>query len=72
MLAVPTAFLDQLRIKAGVTVSIEVDHDQLIVKPQLRPRYDLDDLLAQCDDSAEITAEDRVWFDSSPVGNELI
>jgi antitoxin ChpS len=32
----------------------------------------LDLLLAQCDASAEVSAEDRTWLDSKPVGSELL
>jgi len=72
MMAVPPAFLDMLRIGAGTTVSVEIDHGRLVVEPQLRPRYTLDELLAQCDVSAPISDEDHAWLDSGPVGNELL
>lgn len=72
MLAVPPAFLDQLHLQAGATVGLAVDHGCLIVKPKARVRYSLAELLAQCDASAEISAEDRAWLDRHPVGNELL
>ena len=72
MLAVPPAILDILHLYAGATVGLAVDHGRLVVEPTLRPRYSLDELLAQCDASAEISAEDRVWLDSKPVGSELL
>lgn len=72
MMAVPPAFLDMLHIGAGTTVSVEIDHGRLVVEPQLRPRYTLDELLAQCDASAPISDEDHAWLDSGPVGNELL
>ncbi|MGD0960573.1 MAG: AbrB/MazE/SpoVT family DNA-binding domain-containing protein [Methylomonas sp.] len=72
MLAVPSAFLDQLHIKAGSIVGMEVENGRLVIKPQSCPRYSLDELLAQCETSAEITAEDRAWLDSGAVGGELI
>jgi hypothetical protein len=37
-----------------------------------RPRYTLDELLGQCNASAELTAEDREWLDTKPVGSELL
>ncbi len=37
-----------------------------------RPHYSLDELLDQCDASAEISAEDLAWLDSKPVGRELL
>lgn len=72
MLAVPPAILDILHLHAGTTVGLAVDHGRLVVEPTLRPRYSLDELLAQCDASAEFSAEDRVWLDSKPVGSELL
>ncbi len=72
MLAVPPAILDLLHLRAGATVGLAVDHGRLVVEPTLRPHYTLDELLAQCDASAEVSAEDRAWLDSKPVGNELL
>lgn len=72
MMAVPPALLDMLHIGAGTTVGIEIDHGRLVVEPQLRPRYTLDELLAECDASAPISDEDHAWLDSGPVGNELL
>ena len=41
-----------------------VDHGRLVIEPTLRPRYSLDELLAQCDASAEFSAEDRASVDA--------
>ena len=45
MLAVPTAFLAQLRLQAGATVGVAVADGRLIVDPRPRPRYTLAELL---------------------------
>ena len=71
MLAVPPAILDLLHLQAGATVGVAVDDGRLVIEPQ-RPRYTLDELLAQCDASAEVGAEDRAWLDDKPVGGELL
>ena len=71
MLALPPAVLDMLSLQVGATVSITVDGNRLVVEPQRR-RYNLDDLLAQCDPSAEPTEEDKAWLDAKPVGGELL
>ena len=72
MLALPPAILDMLHLHAGATVGLAVDHGRLVVEPTPRPRYSLDELLAQCDASAEVSAEDQAWLDSKPVGRELL
>jgi antitoxin ChpS len=72
MLAVPRAILDQLQLKAGATVGLAVEGDRLILKAQKRPKYTVDELLAGSDYSYPMSAEDREWVDSLPVGRELI
>ncbi|AYH41795.1 antitoxin [Azoarcus sp. DN11] len=52
-------------------VGVSVDDGELIVERQ-RPRYTLEELLAQCDGSAEESTEDREWLDTEPVGRELL
>ena len=71
MLTVPPAVLDMLHLRAGATVGLSVDGDRLVVAPQQRRRYTLDDLLAQCEGPAEVSREDRQWLDLQPVGGEL-
>ena len=72
MLAVPPAILELLRLRPGAKVSLAVDRGRLMVEPKSKPRYSLDELLAQCDPSIEPTAEDREWLDAKPVGKELL
>jgi antitoxin ChpS len=72
MLAVPPVILDLLHLHAGATVVLAVDHGRLVVEPTQRPHYSLDELLAQCDVTAEISEEDRAWMESKPVGSELL
>ena len=72
MLAIPPALLDILRLRAGAKVGIAVESGRLIVEPQQRPRYTLDELLAQCDPKAARTEDEREWLDNKPVGGELI
>uniref|UniRef100_Q024Q4 Transcriptional regulator/antitoxin, MazE n=1 Tax=Solibacter usitatus (strain Ellin6076) TaxID=234267 RepID=Q024Q4_SOLUE len=74
MLAVPPALLDILRLQPGVRVGITIERGRLVVEPRQRPRYTLDELLAQCDPKAarKRTREDREWLDSKPAGAELI
>jgi antitoxin ChpS len=72
MLAVPPALLDILRLRPGAKVGITVASGRLVVEPQQRPRYTLDELLAQCNPKAPRSKKDREWLDSKPAGGELI
>ena len=72
MLAIPPAVLDLLDLRSGGRVGLSVDGGRLVVEPCPRPRYTLDELLAQCDPDAEVSAEDRAWIDDGPVGREVL
>ena len=72
MLAVPPALLDVLELRAGARVDIGIEHGRLTVAPRTRPSYTLDEILAQCDETAAADHEDRAWLEARPVGNELL
>jgi len=72
MLAVPPALLDILHLRPGAKVGLAVQSGRLVVEPQQRPRYTLDELLAQCNPQARRSKEEREWLDDKPVGGELI
>jgi antitoxin ChpS len=71
MLAVPPAILELLNLEAGAAVGLAVDGECLVIQPQNKPKYTLDELLAQCDAHAPITKKDRAWLDLRPEGREL-
>ena len=70
MLAVPPALLDVLNLSADSEVGLTVENGCLIIRPH--PHYTLEELLAQCDPEAEVTAEEREWLDGRPTGHELL
>ena len=72
MLAVPPALLDILRLQPGSKVGIAVESGRLVVEPQQRRRYTLDELLARCNPRARRSKEEKEWIDSKRVGGELI
>ncbi len=72
MLAVPPTLLDILHLRPGAKVGLAVQGGRLVVEPQQRRRYTLEELLAQCNPKAPRGKEDREWLDSKPVGGELI
>jgi len=72
MLAVPPAVLEILNLQAGAKVGLAVRYGRLVVEPQPRPRYTLDELLAQCNPKAPRSKEERQWLNGKPAGSELI
>lgn len=72
MLAVPPALLEILHLRPGAKVGVAVQRGRLVVQPQKRPRYTLEELLAQCNPKAVRPREEREWLDNKPVGDELI
>lgn len=80
MLAVPPALLDIMQLQPGAKVGIAIESGRLIVDPQPRQRYTLDELLAQCAPEAGHSKKrskrpskpEQEWLNSKPVGRELI
>jgi len=72
MLAVPPALLDILRLRPGVKVGIAIESGRLVVEPQRRSRYTLDELLAQCNPKKARTKEEHEWLSDKPAGDEII
>lgn len=72
MLAVPPAVLKTLGLSTDSEVGMTIENGCLIIEPQKRPHYSLDELLAQCDPHAEISEEDREWIDAPAAGKELL
>ncbi|HAT7591659.1 antitoxin [Citrobacter sp. TBCS-15] len=72
LLAVPPAVLKTLGQSTDSEVGMTIDDGCLIIEPQKRPRYSLEELLAQCDPHAEMSDEDRIWIDAPAMGKEVL
>ena len=72
MLAVPPVFLEQLGVAAGSSVNLTLAAGRIEITPVKRPRYALDELLAQSDFSGPRSPEDQQWLDDAPVGREVL
>ena len=47
--------------------------DVLVIEPRVKPHFTLAELLAQCsEENMALTAEDREWLDTPPVGKEMV
>jgi antitoxin ChpS len=71
MLSIPPSILEMLHLQVGTTISIDVERDTLVLKPQTRKQYTLDELLEKSDYSQPLSQEEREWIDAPPIGREL-
>jgi antitoxin ChpS len=72
MFAIPKAILESLDLEVNASVGLSIDHGKLIVDPRPGPRYSLAELLADCDVSAPVSAEDADWLGDQSAGREAI
>jgi antitoxin ChpS len=70
-LRIPAKMLRGWGVVEGQVVSLSVEGGALVARPT-QPRYQLAELLAQCDFTQPVSAEDRAWIDAPPVGLEEI
>jgi antitoxin ChpS len=71
MFAIPRSILEGLGLSPNSQVGLSVSDGRLIVEPRPRPRYTLAELMDQCDLSAPVTDESRLWLDAQPIGREI-
>ena len=72
MVALPVEIVDELRLSKGSPVNLTVEEGPVVLRTP-GPRYPLAQRIADSDPRAfERTKEDEEWFDSPPVGAELI
>lgn len=69
-LIIPDVLLNELNIDIGDKLDITINNGQLVITG--KPQYTLDELLAKCDKSIEMTAEMKEWEQAQPVGKEII
>jgi antitoxin component of MazEF toxin-antitoxin module len=66
----PAALLKELNINIGDQLEAVAENGRLVITPTRKPRFQLNELLAQCDHSAPMPAEVREWDGMVSVGNE--
>ncbi|CAL8475876.1 AbrB/MazE/SpoVT family DNA-binding domain-containing protein [Caballeronia sp. S22] len=65
----PATLLDQVHLSLGDRLTVEVRPEGIVLAPA-RPRYSLEDLVAQCDPKAPLPEDLAAWNDTKPVGRE--
>lgn len=76
VMTIPKTILEQVHLRSGVQVEIEVRDGHLVVEPHAKPKYTLAELLARCDagtmNTMAPTAEDAQWLNDGPAGEEAL
>ena len=73
VMAVPKQILRMLNLDVGSQVDVQVVDGRLVVEPTVKPKYTIDELLAQCtEENMALTVEDQEWLNSPPIGKELL
>lgn len=72
MMVIPKPLLETLGVTTNAKLDLTVEDGRLVAVPRKRPKYTLDELMAQCDLDAPWTEEEQEWLDMKPVGREII
>lgn len=72
VMTLPKKILDLVHLSPGSQVSIDVQDGKLIIEPKAKPRYKLAELMAQCDLSQPLSAEEQEFIDAPLAGHEDI
>jgi antitoxin ChpS len=75
VVVVPAAYLERAGLASSGELGWEIRGDRLVLCPDAAnspPFYTLDELLAECDASADPPDADPDWTTGGPVGRELI
>jgi antitoxin ChpS len=72
MFAIPRQLVDAVGLTPSSRVAVSVEDGRLVVSPQTRPYYRLEDLVAACDPEAPVSEETRAWLADAPVGREAL
>jgi antitoxin ChpS len=68
----PAAVLKQMQLGVGSTLSLDTAGDTMVLKPlRTKPKYTLEELMAQCDLTAPEPADLADWNAMRPVGREV-
>ncbi|MBL4791241.1 MAG: hypothetical protein JKY60_20075 [Kordiimonadaceae bacterium] len=67
----PSPIIKKLGLKVGDNLTIKERNGAILIqRAQKKPRYELDELLAKCDESVPLPEELKEWDRLAPVGNE--
>lgn len=70
VIAVPAEVAEELHLQAGGEVRINAEGGHLGLYRK-RSKYTLSELLADCDPTQPISAEEQEWMQAAPTGREI-
>ena len=70
VMAIPKRILEMAQLQSGAQVDIDVQDGKIVIAPK-KPRYTLAGLMAQCDLSQDLGAEESEWLDAPAAGEEF-
>ncbi|QXH35087.1 AbrB/MazE/SpoVT family DNA-binding domain-containing protein [Pseudomonas muyukensis] len=69
---IPSTVLKQMRLEVGATLSLDTAGESMVLKPvRAKPKYTLEELMAQCDLNAPEPEDMAAWNSLSAVGREM-
>lgn len=80
VMTVPAVIRKALSLGAGAELAVTVEGNKMVVEAMhptptsvsaRRPKYTLDELLADANSDASLSDEERAWHDTTPVGREV-
>jgi antitoxin ChpS len=72
VMTIPKPVLDELGLSANTKVDVSTEDGRMVVARQTRPKYTLEELIAQCDLDAPWSEEELEWMNAPLVGREII
>ncbi|MBP2548130.1 antitoxin ChpS [Neorhizobium galegae] len=72
MMTIPKSVLEELGLSANNKLEVSAEGGRLVAVAQTRPKYTLEELVAQCDPDAPQTQEDSEWMNDPPAGREIL
>lgn len=67
----PAPLLNKLGLRIGDDIIFHEKGNKVFITSS-KPKYKLDELLAQCDFDAPLSDDEKLWLDAEPLGNEVI
>ena len=68
---IPASVLEAAHVGLDQDVDVREEAGRIIIEPvRSRPRYTLEELVAQCDTKKRRSREEQEWLDGPPVGRE--